>query len=211
MRAIGRYENKEDIAEKCGGSSEMDNGNGSLMRMLPLIYYCYAKEMNEKEIYEVVKNVSSITHRHEISIMGCFIYVMYGIELLKNKNLVQAYKTVKRIKYDIYFKEETINRYYRILKKNINKYSLEEIKSTGFIVYTLEATIWVLLNTKTFNQSIIGAINLGNDTDTVGACVGGLAGLYYGIENINKTWQNELIRYDYIVDLCDKFNKVLNK
>ena len=66
-----------------------------------------------------------------------------------------------------------MNRYYRILKKNINKYSLEEIKSTGFIVYTLEATIWVLLNTKTFNQSIIGAINLGNDTDTVGACVGG--------------------------------------
>ena len=211
LRAIGRYENKEDIAEKCGGTSEMDNGNGSLMRMLPLIYYCYAKEMNEKEIYEVVKNVSSITHRHEISIMGCFIYVMYGIELLKNKNLVQAYKTVKKIKHDIYFKEETINRYYRILKKNINKYSLEEIKSTGFIVDTLEATIWVLLNTKTFNQSIIGAINLGNDTDTVGACVGGLAGLYYGIENINKTWQNELIRYDYIIDLCDKFNKVLNK
>ena len=211
LRAIGRYENKEDIAEKCGGTSEMDNGNGSLMRMLPLIYYCYAKEMNEKEIYEVVKNVSSITHRHEISIMGCFIYVMYGIELLKNKNLVQAYKTVKKIKHDIYFKEETINRYYRILKKNINKYSLEEIKSTGFIVDTLEATIWVLLNTKTFNQAIIGAINLGNDTDTVGACVGGLAGLYYGIENINKTWQNELIRYDYIIDLCDKFNKVLNK
>ncbi len=211
LRAIGRYENKEDIAEKCGGTSEMDNGNGSLMRMLPLIYYCYAKEMKAKEIYEVVKNVSSITHRHEISIMGCFIYVMYGIELLKNKNLVQAYKTVKKIKYDIYFKEETINRYYRILKKNINKYSLEEIKSTGFIVDTLEATIWVLLNTKTFNQAIIGAINLGNDTDTIGACVGGLAGLYYGIENINKTWQNELIRYDYIVDLCDKFNKVLNK
>ncbi len=210
LRAIGRYENKKDVAEKCGGTSEMDNGNGSLMRMLPLVYYCYAKEMNEKEIYEVVKNVSSITHRHEISIMGCFIYVMYGIALLKNKNLTQAYRTVKKIKYNTYFTDETINRYYRLLRKNINKYSLDEIKSTGFIIDTLEATIWVLLNTKTFNQAIIGAINLGNDTDTVGACVGGIAGLYYGLENINKTWQSELLKYDYIVDLCNKFNKVLN-
>lgn len=208
LRAIGRYENKEDVAEKCGGTSEMDNGNGSLMRMLPLVYYCYAKEMNEKEIYKLVKNVSSITHRHEISIMGCFIYV---IALLKNKNLTQAYRTVKKIKYNTYFTDETINRYYRLLRKNINKYSLDEIKSTGFIIDTLEATIWVLLNTKTFNQAIIGAINLGNDTDTVGACVGGIAGLYYGLENINKIWQSELIKYDYIVDLCNKFNKVLNK
>jgi ADP-ribosyl-[dinitrogen reductase] hydrolase len=51
---------------------------------------------------------------------------------------------------------------------------------------------------------------LGNDTDTVGACVGGLAGIYYGLENINKTWQSELLKYDYIVELCDKFNEVLN-
>ena len=64
---------------------------------------------------------------------------------------------------------------------NINKYSLDEIKSTGFIIDTLEATLWVLLNTTSYNQAIIGAINLGNDTDTIGACTGGLAGIYYGI------------------------------
>ena len=68
----------------------------------------------------------------------------------------------------------------------------------------------MLFNTESYNQSIIGAINLGDDTDTVGACVGGLAGLYYGFENINKTWQKDLLKYDYIVDLCNKFNKVLN-
>jgi len=68
----------------------------------------------------------------------------------------------------------------------------------------------VLFNTESYNQSIIGAINLGDDTDTVGACVGGLAGLYYRFENINKTWQKDLLKYDYIVDLCNKFNEVLN-
>lgn len=210
LRAIARFESKQEIAEKCGGTSEMDNGNGSLMRILPLAYYCYSKNMNEQEIYELVKKVSSITHGHEISIMGCFIYVMYGIELLNNKNLSQAYKKIKKINYNIYFSEETISRYERILKNDISKYTLDEIKSTGFVIDTLEATLWVVLNTKSYNQSIIGAINLGNDTDTVGACVGGLAGIYYGIENINKTWQGELLKYEYIIDLCNKFNDVLN-
>ena len=117
---------------------------------------------------------------------------------------------IKKIKYREYFSDETIGRYDRILNKNINEYPLDEIKSTGFVIDTLEATLWVLLNTNSYNQSIIGAINLGNDTDTVGACVGGLAGIYYGLESINKSWKNELLKYDYIIELCDKFNEVLN-
>lgn len=210
LRAIARFQDKQESAEKCGGITEMDNGNGSLMRILPLVYYCYANKIKVKEIYNIVKKVSSITHGHEISIMGCFIYVMYGIELLNNKNLEQAYKKIKKIKYREYFSDETIGRYDRILNKNINEYPLDEIKSTGFVIDTLEATLWVLLNTNSYNQSIIGAINLGNDTDTVGACVGGLAGIYYGLESINKSWKNELLKYDYIIELCDKFNEVLN-
>lgn len=210
LRAIAKFQDNQGVAERCGGTSEMDNGNGSLMRILPLVYYCYSNNMNQNEVYDIVKKVSSITHGHEISIMGCFIYVIYGIELLNNKNLEQAYKKIKKIKYKEYFTEETIRKYERILNKNINKYPLEEIKSTGFIVNTLEATLWVLLNTNSYNQSIIGAINLGNDTDTVGACVGGLAGIYYGFDSINQSWKNELLKYDYIIELCNKFNIVLN-
>ena len=210
LTAISKFESKQEIAEKCGGIKELDNGNGSIMRILPLVYYCYSKNMEEKEIYEVVKNVSSITHGHEISIMGCFIYVMYGIELLNNKNLLDAYKIIKKIKYNTYFSKETINKYDRILKHNIKKYALNDIKSTGFVINTLETTLWVLLNTESYNQSIIGSINLGDDTDTIGACVGGLAGIYYGFENINKTWQKDLLKYEYIANLCNKFNEVLN-
>lgn len=211
LQAIAKFELKQDIAEKCGGTSEMNNGNGSLMRILPLTYYCFAKKMEEQEIFEVVRKVSSITHGHEISIMGCFIYVMYGIELLNNRNLIQAYKKIKKIKYNTYFSEETIKKYERILKKDISKYDLDEIKSTGYVIDTLEATLWVLLNTKSYNQSIIGAINLGNDTDTIGACVGGLSGIHYGLQNIDIRWQSELLKYNEIVELCNKFNSILNQ
>lgn len=58
--------------------------------------------------------IASITHRHQISIMGCFIYVIFGMELLDGNNLEQAYKTIKKIKYSKYFSRDIIKRYVRI-------------------------------------------------------------------------------------------------
>ena len=87
LRAIMNYESNNLNPEECGEDGEFSNGNGSLMRISPLIYYCYSKDMDDQEIYECVKTVSSITHKHEISIMGCYIYVLYGIELLKKRVL----------------------------------------------------------------------------------------------------------------------------
>ena len=72
-------------------------------------------------------------------------------------------------------------------------------------------TLWVLFNTDSYNQAIIGAINLGNDTDTVGACVGGLAGIYYGFDKINVLWIKDILKYDYIIGLGEKFDEVLRK
>ncbi len=97
------------------------------------------------------------------------------------------------------------------MKKDISKYKLEEIESTGYLVDTLEATLWVFMNTKTYNEAIIGAINLGNDTDTIGACTGGLAGIYYGIDNIKKEWKKNILKYDYIMDLCNKFDENIKR
>lgn len=209
LQAIAKYEMKVKKAEECGGTGEMDNGNGSLMRILPVAYYCYAKNLTEKEIYNEVKKVSSITHGHEISIMACFIYVLFAIRLLSGDKLEQAYSKIKEAHYNGYFDKDTIVRFDRILKNDISKYDLDTISSKGFVLDTLEATLWVLFNTDSYNQAIIGAINLGNDTDTVGACVGGLAGIYYGFDKINVLWIKDILKYDYIIGLCEKFDEVL--
>ena len=74
---------------------------------------------------------------------------------------------------------------------------------------TLEATMWLFLNSNDYNETVLKAVNLGEDTDTVAACTGGLLGLYYGIENIKDKWKQELKKYDYIIELCDKFDKML--
>lgn len=206
LQALAKYELKIDIANKCGENNKFSNGNGSLMRILPIAYYCFYKHLNNKEVLKIVSDVSSITHRHQLSILGCYIYVQFAIELLKGKYCKVAYKNIKKLDYTN-FAKEIVNKYERILKKDISKYKLEEIKSTGYVVDTLEANLWVFMNTKTYNEAIIGAINLGGHTDTIGACTGGLAGIYYGIDNIKNEWKKNILRYNYIIDLCNKFDE----
>ena len=79
-----------------------------------------------------------------------------------------------------------------------------EINSSGYVVDTLEAAIWCLLNSDSYKECVLKAVNLGNDTDTVGAVVGGLAGIYYGSDNIPKEWLEVLSKRDYIEALCGK-------
>ncbi len=209
LRSIARLEEGKLNPEECGGNTESDNGNGSLMRILPVAYYCFSKNYNDKEIYETIKKVSSITHAHEISVMGCYIYVKFALELLSGKNIKQAYKSIRKINYE-YFSEGCQNVYKRLIKNDIAKYKMDDISTSGYVLHTLEATIWILLNTDTFNRSIVAAINMGGDSDTTGACVGGLSGIYYGLENINKEWIKDLQKYDYIEEMCNRFNEVLN-
>lgn len=209
-KAIENFCNKEDVVEKCGLDGIYDNGSGSLMRMVPLIYWCFAQNCTEEEIYEIVSKISSITHRHEISIMGCFIYVLLGIELLKGKNKMSAYKNIRNVDYSKYFSDQTISEYKSILEDKVYKKNIKEIGSLGYIVDTLRSVVYALLMTDTYTNSIIVAINLGGDADTLGACTGGISGVYYGFDNINKEWQKDLVKLDYIEDMCDKFNNILN-
>ena len=90
----------------------------------------------------------------------------------------------------------------------------DEIKSTGYVVDTLEAALWCNLNSSSFRECILLAVNLGDDTDTVAAVAGGLAGIIYGVggeRGIPEEWINQLAKKEWIADLCGKFEKSLGK
>jgi len=213
FQALAQYELKIDEAVNCGLDGEMDNGNGSLMRMLPIAYYIAFKnykdfDIDDKTIYNIVKDVSSITHKHEISILGCYIFVRFAIEIIEGKFKDIAYEYIKNLDYS-FFKDETIEKYRRILKENIKEKNVDDIKTTGYIVDTLEAVFWLFLNSKDYNTTILKAVNLGDDTDTVAAITGGLLGIHYGIERIDEKWKEDLKKINYIKNLCDEFYDVM--
>ncbi len=210
LRALGKYKTTRRSAVNCGCTSNTDNGNGSLMRMLPIVYYSYLNWLEQDKILKLVAGLSSITHANELVIMGCYMYVNYAIELLNTNNRKAAYSKIQNLDYSM-FSMPTIRAYTRILDHEIYHYGIDEIKSSSYIADTLEAVLWVLINTDTYNQAIIGAINLGSDTDTIAACTGGLAGIIYGIKSINSDWKIDLRKYSELIDLCEKFDEVLYK
>ncbi|MBQ4509319.1 MAG: ADP-ribosylglycohydrolase family protein, partial [Clostridia bacterium] len=83
------------------------------------------------------------------------------------------------------------------------------IKSSGYVVDTLEASIWCLLNTKSYEECVLKAVNLGEDTDTVGAVTGGLAGILYGYDAIPSEWLNSLVKKEMIEKMCEDFASAL--
>lgn len=203
---------KGESAKFSGNIFEEDNGNGSLMRILPLAFYL-SNEENIDTIYQTIKEVSSITHGHFRSVFACFIYIIFAIEILKDKSKKEAYFKTQKIALEYAEKQgfnlKEIELFDRILKNEISEYPEDEIKSSGYVLHSLEASFWCFLNSENYSEAVLKAVNLGEDTDTTGAITGGIAGIYYGFENIPQEWINELVRKKDIEKLCEKLEKKL--
>ncbi|MDM1554018.1 ADP-ribosylglycohydrolase family protein [Chryseobacterium indologenes] len=201
---------KGESARFSGNIFEGDNGNGSLMRILPLAFYLKNEEDIQK-LYQTVKEVSSITHGHFRSVFACFIYVIFAIQLIKGKNKAESYEYMQNVvlKYaeKQWFTLSEIELFHRVLKNDISVYPEDEIRGSGYVLHSLEASLWCFLNSESYSEAVLKAVNLGEDTDTTGAITGGLAGIYYGFENIPQKWIDELVRKDDIEKLCEKLEK----
>lgn len=208
-KAILKYKDGVDPV-MCGGRNQLDNGNGSLMRMLPIAYYLNKNDFDFEQEVEIVNNVSSLTHGHEVSCLGCKIYCDYVKQLLNGVNRVEAIKNIGNLNYNGYYSDDSVDKYKRILNGDLFKLSRDDIKSSGYVVNTLEASLWSMLNSNSYEEAVLMGINLGGDTDTIGAITGSLAGIIYGKKNIPSRWISVLKRNDYLVDMCNKFSQSLN-
>lgn len=158
-----------------GRDNERSNGNGSLMRIIPLAF----TDARDEDI----KAVSAITHAHDISKAACVCYVHIARSLIHGKELSEILPSI----------ESPFDRI-----RTINTLDESAIKSGGYVVSTLEAALWAVSTTDNYRDAVLKAVNLGNDTDTVGAVVGGLAGIIYGLEEIPHEWLDSLRGKDII-------------
>jgi ADP-ribosylglycohydrolase len=199
---------------KCGGADENDNGNGSLMRILPVAFYLrslYGDNFVEhSEAFDLIHNISALTHAHARSKIACGIYIAVAGELMKTGDKTGGiYEGMNKAKSYYERSEKYIKDlafYERIFKTDFYTMPGDEIKNGGYVVHALEAALWCLLNAESYEECVLSAVNLGDDTDTTAAIAGGLAGIFYGPGAIPAKWLNQIARLDFIVGLCDKFS-----
>jgi ADP-ribosylglycohydrolase len=176
------------------------------MRILPLLFYIYDKPIKER--YELTKQVSSITHGHIRSVISCFYYLEFARQIISGKDKFEIYKDLQNeltsYLISLSINPAEIGLFDRLLKGNIHELHIDEIQSSGYVLHTLEASMWCVLTSNNYKESVLKAVNLGSDTDTTGAVTGGLAGLLYGLDNIPSHWIIQIARKDDIESLAER-------
>ena len=209
VNAIQRL--KEGIPPvQAGGDSERNNGNGSLMRILPLAFY--SQKLGYADLIQRVHEVSCITHFHPRAQMACGIYVSIATQLLTESNRRSAYLQGIEMASGIYKDpvcSSELHHFDRVLSGRIADYPMDKIQSSGYVVHTLEAALWSWLNTSNYAEAVLTAVNLGDDTDTTAAVTGGLAGIEYGFSSIPDHWIDVILRKDDIINLANRLEVAL--
>lgn len=209
LRNIIDDNNLDELIKQKYYGDERDNGNGSLMRIIPLLFLI--KEKPIKEQFDIVWEVSALTHRHIRSAMSCMIYLKLAEKLIEGKDKIDAYTEMRSEIFifwnEIDFAEKERVHFEKIIQNDIRETKIEDLKSGGYVIEVLESSIWFFLNKSSYEETILSIINIGHDTDTSAAIAGGLAGLYYGVKGMPESWVASIARLDDIVGLGSKLNE----
>ena len=205
--SITRYMKDPDV-RTCGGTHDYDNGNGSLMRILPACLYAYEQKLRDEAAVRIIHEVSGLTHNHLRAKIACGLYYFCVCAVLDESGTLAERLQQGMDRGFAFYRGDLHNLtelscYGRL--KDLKEFAHapeEKIKSSGYVVNSLEAAIWCLITTDSFRACELKAVNLGGDTDTIAAIAGGLAGLYYGYESIPKDWLDVIRRRDWIEELC---------
>lgn len=194
---------------KCGATAATSNGNGSLMRILPATLYLYGTrgKIGGDEL-KIIHDFSAMTHGHIISCMACGIYSLIAAQVLSGKNIAEAFEHGMKDAKTFYDSNEAFSKFARLCAEDFAALPEDKISAAGYVVSTLEAALWCLLNTNDYKTLALKAVNLGEDTDTTGAVAGGLAGIVYGAASIPEEWLATLKRRDYLERIAEDFAAV---
>lgn len=199
-----RWEHKS-IEEKAQ-SDEFSNGNGALMRIVPVSLKCY--QNTDKEIVQMIEQYATLTHGHIRSTL-CSLHYTYFLHALLDGQDLRTSLTIANEKLAPKFVHYEQERQHFERLFIIDTLQRHEIKSTGYVIDTIEAVYWSLFTSSSYYDAIAKAVHLGNDTDTIGAITGAIAGIYYGTLNIPIEWASMIPRRNDIIELIHSFEEVV--
>ncbi|WP_406854635.1 ADP-ribosylglycohydrolase family protein [Alsobacter sp. KACC 23698] len=164
--------------EPYAGSTDPESaGNGSIMRLSPVALITVSDAARGRRM---AADQCRLTHAAPACIEGC----VFLVEVLRN--FIRGEESgLSMPRFDCRPISEVAAGTYR------NK-GREQIRSSGYVVHTLEAALWAVHSTHSFEDALVMAVNLGGDADTVGAVAGQIAGARYGLSAIPKRWLEPL-------------------
>ncbi|MBC8085455.1 MAG: ADP-ribosylglycohydrolase family protein [Hymenobacter sp.] len=210
--AIERLKADDDLIA-AGGTDEYSNGNGALMRILPLAFYQAEAPLSSR--FRLISDVSAVTHGHVRSAVACLLYLEMARHLRAGRPPAAAYaqlcQNAPAQLRELPLLPAEIRHFDYLLAGTLADFPVQVIRSGGYVLHTLEAALWCLLRYETYAETVLAAINLGDDTDTTGAVAGGLAGLWYGEAAIPAEWLAVLARRADIEQLAKRTAGQLTK
>jgi ADP-ribosyl-[dinitrogen reductase] hydrolase len=188
-QALERYENTRNPF--AGRSEEHSAGNGSLMRLSPVALFALD---DAERCRHIAAEQSRTTHAAPQAVESC----MYFADLLRRAILGEAKDSL------LAATEWAGHKMLQAIAGGawLGK-ARADIRSSGYVIHTLEAALWAVDQTASFEDAVILAVNLADDADSVGAVTGQLAGAIYGASAIPPRWIAPLAWHGRIVRMAD--------
>lgn len=166
-----------------GPTDAHSNGNGALMRVLPLALW---HQGSDKALVQDARLQSCVTHGHLRSQLCCALYALVARYILQNENAPWA-KAVKTIRLLHHNDSEATEE----LESHIRPDDPIPPEGSGYVVDSLRAAN-TALQSPDYEHAVKNAIALGKDTDTTACIAGGLIGLRDGVQGIPGRWLTRL-------------------
>ncbi|MER2197192.1 ADP-ribosylglycohydrolase family protein [Methylobacterium brachiatum] len=168
-------------------------GNGSIMRLAPVVL----RYWNDPDgLRDVSRRQSYTAHGADEAVDACdALATVAGASLIAGKPL----SDVLSASYGPFCPGVQT-----IMDGSYLGKARSSIRSSGYVIHTLEAALWAVSETTTFRDTVLLAVNLGDDADTVGAVTGQIAGAAYGVSSIPEEWYARLAWNERLADVADQ-------
>ncbi len=192
MTTAGSLARFVETGEAMSGPREPNTaGNGSLMRLAPVVLYYRADAV---EAIRLAAESSRTTHGARTCVDCCRYMAGMLVGALEgfSKEEICAPKFTPVVR--AWDRQPLHKEVEEVALGSFRRRSPPHIKGSGFVVRSMEAALWAFFHSETFEVGALKAVNLGDDADTTGAIYGQLAGAYYGEEAIPERWRKKLHR-----------------
>lgn len=176
-----------------GDTSPDTAGNGSLMRLAPVVLFAYP---DVEDAIRLAADSSRTTHGAPEAVESCQLFAALLCGALAGTSKQDLLASIAYQPSEPKLKELATGNF--IAKQEA------QIRGTGYCVDSLEASLWCFFNTDSFEAAVLRAANLGDDADTTAAITGQIAGAYYGVAAIPPAWLAPLAMRDEIEEMATK-------